>query len=70
MECKLCYSCSQLGGGCFCLVLQSVVGKVKTSFGGFPPKEGCSLLDPSIMSWTTMMALSSHGKVFSGLRFL
>jgi hypothetical protein len=24
---------------------------MKTSFGGFPPKEGYSLLDPSTVSW-------------------
>jgi hypothetical protein len=28
---------------------------VNTSFGGPPPKEGCSLLDPSIVSWFVMM---------------
>jgi hypothetical protein len=33
---------------------------------GFPPKEGCSQLDPSAVSWIAMMALNSLG----GLRFL
>jgi hypothetical protein len=44
--------------------------KVKTSFGGSPPKEVCSLLDLSTVSWLAMMAYVSLGKVFDGLRFL
>jgi hypothetical protein len=28
---------------------------VKTSFGGFPPKEACLLLDPTTVSWFALM---------------
>jgi hypothetical protein len=37
---------------------------VKTSFGGFFPKEVCLLLDHSIVSWFAMMAPISLGRVF------
>lgn len=33
--------------------------KVKTSFDWLPPKEGCLMLNPSIMSWFVMMAFFS-----------
>jgi hypothetical protein len=43
---------------------------VKTSFDGFPPKEGRLLLDPSTMSWIAMVSLSSLGRMCDRLTFL
>jgi hypothetical protein len=37
---------------------------VKTSLGGSPPKNGCSMLDPYVVSLFIMMALPSLGRVF------
>jgi hypothetical protein len=43
---------------------------VMTSFGGLPPKNGCSLLNPSTMSWFVTMTVFFRGRVFGRLRFL
>jgi hypothetical protein len=43
---------------------------VKTNFGGSLPKEVCPLLDPSTMSFLTLITYVSIGRVFGGLRFL
>jgi hypothetical protein len=44
--------------------------EVKTSFGEFPPKKVCSLLDHSAVPWFAMMALISLGIAFGELKFL
>jgi hypothetical protein len=43
---------------------------VEISFGESLQKEVCSLLDPSTVSWFTMMAYVSLERVFGKLRFL
>jgi hypothetical protein len=42
---------------------------VKTSFGGFPPENGCLLLAPPIVSLLVTMTLLSLRGVFGRLRF-
>jgi hypothetical protein len=38
---------------------------VKISYGGSPPKEGCLLLNPSIVAWVVMTAFVSHERVLA-----
>jgi hypothetical protein len=43
--------------------------KMGTSYGGFPSKEGCLVLNPFTVSCVVMTAALSLGRVFGGLRF-
>jgi hypothetical protein len=51
------------------LYLVKLDGKGKTSYGGSLPKEGCLVLNLSIVSWVVMMVFVSLGRAFGGLRF-
>jgi hypothetical protein len=42
-----------------CCIQVELNGFVKTNFGGLPPKDVCSLLDPTIVSCTAMITLIS-----------
>jgi hypothetical protein len=47
-----------------CCIKLELDGKFKTSCGGSHPKDGCLLVNLSIVSWVVMMSFVLHGRVF------
>lgn len=63
-------SCMSLPLSLGCCILIEWNEEVKTSCNGFPPKNGCLRLDPSIVPWFVVKTIAFLWRVFGGLRLL